>query len=86
MTIVTVCVGSSCHLHGSETIIDLLNGAIARYGLEDEVIPVGGFCFGRCNRNGVTVQVDDDVFTGVQPASFDAFFREHILTRVRTGD
>jgi NADH:ubiquinone oxidoreductase subunit E len=82
MVIVTICVGSSCHIYGSEEIVNLLNQAIEKYGLDGEVIPVGGFCTEKCNRKGVTIQVDDDFFTGVTPATFDTFFTEHILSRV----
>ena len=81
MTIVTICVGSSCHLHCSDEIVDLLNQAIEENHLQEEVIPVAGFCFGKCNRYGVTVQVDDDVFTGVTRETFDTFFKENILSR-----
>ncbi len=81
MTIVTICVGSSCHIHGAEEITGRLEEAIRVRGLEDEIIPVGGFCFGKCSRSGVTIQVDDDVFTGIIPETFDAFFNENILPR-----
>ncbi len=81
MTIVTICVGSSCHIHGSEEIITRLNAAIQTRGLEEEIIPMGGFCFEKCNRHGVTIQVDDDVFTGITPETFDTFFNETILPR-----
>ena len=84
MTIVTICVGSSCHIHGSEEIVERLDAAIKARDLEAEIIPMGGFCFGKCNRHGVTIQVDDDVFTGVTPETFDAFFNETILPRVET--
>ena len=83
MTIVTLCVGSSCHIRGSEAIVEKLNQAIESYGLQDEVIPVAGFCFGKCNRYGATVQVDDDIFTGITKETFDAFFRENILPRAQ---
>ena len=83
MTIVTICVGSSCHIHGSEEIIERLDAAIKAHGLEDGIIPVGGFCFEKCNRQGVTIQVDDDVFTGITPQTFDAFFNENILPRAK---
>lgn len=82
MTFVTVCVGSSCHIRGSEEIVERLEAAIRAHGLEDEIIPSGGFCFERCNRHGVTIQVDDDVFAGITPQTFDAFFNENILPRV----
>jgi NADH:ubiquinone oxidoreductase subunit E len=83
MIFVTICVGSSCHIHGSEQIIELLDKAIREHGMEDEIIPSGGFCFEKCNRHGVTMQVDDDIFTGITPESFDAFFNETILPRAQ---
>ena len=39
----------------------------------------GSFCIGKCNRTGVTVQVDDDVYTGITPANFKEFFEDKIL-------
>ena len=74
MVFVQVCVGSSCHLKGSQDIVELLEAAVERYQLEDEVVLSGSFCIGKCNRVGVTVQVDDDVYTGVTPEGFKEFF------------
>ena len=65
MIIVQVCVGSSCYLKGSQDIVDLFEKAIEEYHLEDDVILNGSFCIGKCNRVGVTVQVNDDVHVGI---------------------
>lgn len=81
MIIIQICVGSSCHLKGSEDIIELLKQAIADHHLEDEVTLAGSFCAGRCNRVGVTVTVDDEVYTGVTKEGFAEFFRNAVLTR-----
>ncbi len=80
--IIQVCVGSSCHLNGSEEIVELLDKAIKENGLEDEVVLAGHFCFGRCNRTGVTVQVDDDTYTGVTRENFKEFFSGKILSEL----
>ncbi len=80
--IVQVCVGSSCHLKGSEEIVGLLQKAVETHHLENEITLAGSFCIGRCNRVGVTVQVDDDVYTGVIKETFDEFFRDKILARL----
>ena len=79
MLIVQVCVGSSCHLRGSEEIVGLLEGAIEENHIEDEVVLTGSFCIGKCNRVGVTVQVNDEVCVGVTRENFREFFKEHIL-------
>ncbi len=83
--IVQICVGSSCHLKGSEQIVELLQKAVKDRQLDDEVVLVGSFCIGQCNRVGVTVQVDDDVHTGITPENFQEFFREHILSKISAG-
>ncbi|MGN0636389.1 MAG: (2Fe-2S) ferredoxin domain-containing protein [Acutalibacteraceae bacterium] len=83
--VVQICVGSSCHLKGSEEIVELLQKAVAEHQLESEITLAGNFCVGQCNRVGVTVQVDDDVYTGVTPAAFDTFFREKILKKLQEG-
>ena len=82
MVMVSVCVGSSCHLTCSEEIVDMFMKTIKEKGVEDEVILSGSFCFGKCNRKGVTIGVDDDVFPGITKEEFPAFFEEHIMTRI----
>ena len=79
MLIVQVCVGSSCHLKGSAEIVELLQSAVAEHHIEDEVVLSGSFCIGKCNRVGVTVQVNDDVHVGITRENFREFFRENIL-------
>ena len=79
MMIVQICVGSSCHLKGSPEIVELLQNAVEEYHLEDEVVLTGSFCVGKCNRVGVTVQVNDDVHVGVTRENFRDFFKTNIL-------
>ena len=80
--IIQICVGSSCHLKGSEQIVSLFQKAIEERHLEDKITLAGSFCVGRCNREGVTVQVDDEIITGVTPATFDQFFQTEILQKL----
>ena len=80
--IIQICVGSSCHLKGSERLVELFTQAIAENGLENEITLAGSFCTGRCNREGVTVTVDDEVYTGLTPEKFDEFFEEKILKNI----
>ena len=77
--IIQICVGSACHIKGSYRIVELMNKAVADYGLQDEITLAGSFCIGRCNPIGVTVQVDDEVYVGITPAGFKEFFEEKIL-------
>ena len=79
MLFVQICVGSSCHLTGSEEIVALFEDAIAEHHIEDDVVLSGSFCIGKCNRVGVTVQVNDDIHVGVTRENFREFFKENIL-------
>ena len=79
MVIVQVCVGSSCHLKGSQEIVELLEKAVEEYHLEDDVVLTGSFCIGKCNRVGVTIQVNDDVYVGVTRENFRDFLKDNIL-------
>ena len=81
MTIL-ICVGSSCHLKGSPEIVEMLQKALAEHGLEDRVNLAGSFCIGKCNRIGVTIQVDDDVHVGITKENFKEFFAEHVLGKL----
>lgn len=81
--IIQICVGSSCHIKGSQDIVELLQQAVAEHGLENEVTLAGSFCIGKCNRIGVTVQVDDAVHVGVTKEGFRDFFNEHVLAKLR---
>lgn len=77
--IIQICVGSSCHIKGSPEIVELLQKAVADHGLDDEITLAGSFCTGKCNRVGVTVQVDDDIHTGITKENFKEFFKENVL-------
>lgn len=80
--IIQICVGSSCHLKGSEDIVALLQQAVADHHLEAEVTLAGSFCTGQCNRVGVTVQVDDDVYPGITRENFSEFLAEKVLKKL----
>ncbi len=76
--IIQICVGSSCHLKGSEEVVELFRSAIETSGYADDIALVGSFCIGKCNRLGVTVQIDDVVHTGVCRENFNDFFNEYV--------
>ena len=83
MLIVQICVGSSCHLKGSEEIVGMMERALTEYGIEDDVILTGSFCIGKCNRVGVTIQVGDDIHVGINTENFREFFVKNILEVVK---
>lgn len=79
--IIQICVGSSCHLKGSEKIVELFQKAIENNKLEAEIALAGCFCMNQCSHNGVTVKIDDDTFSGVTPEGFNEFFAQNILNK-----
>lgn len=79
MLFIQVCVGSSCHLKGSQEIVELLQKAVAENHIEDDVVLSGSFCIGKCNRIGVTIQVNDDIHVGITRDNFREFFKTNIL-------
>ena len=77
--IIQACVGSSCYLKGSQEIVEMLQDAMTEHQIENEITLIGALCIGKCNRVGVTVQVDDDIHTGITKENFKDFFKEKVL-------
>ena len=77
--VIQVCVGSSCHIKGSYEIVELITKAVEEHHLENDVTLAGSFCIGKCNREGVTVQVDDEICVGITKENFKEFFEKKVL-------
>lgn len=84
--VIQICVGSACCIRGSERLIEKFKKAISDYNKEDDITLAGSFCIGKCNKVGVTVRVDDEIFTGVTPESFEVFWNETILKKLETEE
>ena len=78
--LIQICVGSACHVKGAPEIIELVTKAIEEHRLQNEVALAGCFCSGQCNRQGVTILVDDEVCTGITHENFKDFFAEKVLS------
>ncbi len=78
--LIQICIGSSCYIKGSPEIVELFTEAIEENNLRNEVALTGSFCIGKCNRLGVTVQVDDVIHTGINRDNFKEFFEEKVLS------
>lgn len=77
---ITVCIGSSCHLKGSRSVVEELQYLIAENNLKDKVDLGGTFCMGKC-QEGVCVTVDDK-FYSVSPETTKEFFEKEVLAKV----
>lgn len=80
--LIQICVGSSCHLKGAEEVVTLFQNAIEERRLESDITLAGSFCIGQCNRVGVTVQIDDVIYTGVTKDNFNRFFKANVLDKI----
>jgi len=80
---ITVCIGSSCHLKGSQQIVEELQNLISENNLKGKIDLSGTFCMGNC-QNGVCVTINDQPFT-LSPATTTDFFNKEVLARVKEG-
>jgi len=60
MTVVTVCVGSSCHVKGAREIISRFESILVSEGLEGQVELRGSFCMDRCGE-GINWEIDGEI-------------------------
>ena len=77
---VTVCIGSSCHVKGSHSVVKQLQELIQEKGLEDKIERAGTFWMGKCQL-GVCTTVDGE-FYSVTPETTKAFFENDILPKL----
>ena len=77
---ITICIGSSCHLIGSRTIIQKLEELITERQLNEKIELNGSFCMGECS-NGVCVKINDELFS-VSPETVNTFFENEVLRRL----
>ncbi|MBO5377390.1 MAG: (2Fe-2S) ferredoxin domain-containing protein [Clostridia bacterium] len=77
---VTVCIGSSCHIKGSRSVVEQLQYLIAENHLGDKVDLGGTFCMGKCQQ-GVCVTVDDAFFS-VTPDTVTDFFEKEVKAKL----
>ena len=80
--VIKICVGSSCHLKGAPELVELLQKAVKDNNLENEITLAGSFCIGKCNRDGVTIQVDDEVYAGITKEAFKEFWQDKVLAKL----
>lgn len=78
--VITICIGSSCHLKGSREIVQKLETLVEENHLEKKVELSGSFCMGYCVK-GVCVRVDDKLCS-LLPENTEQFFKEEILSKL----
>ncbi len=76
----TICIGSSCHLKGSRQIVETFQDLVSKNNLSDDVELSGTFCLGHC-RDGVSVKIDDELFSLTPDTSIE-FFNENVIKKI----
>lgn len=77
---VTICIGSSCHLKGSRSIIESLQKFVEDDKLNDKIELSGAFCMKNCV-NGVSVKIGDEIFS-VSPGNVEEFYEKNIKSNL----
>lgn len=78
--LITICIGSSCHLKGSREIVKTLESLISLHKLDKQVQLNGSFCMGGCVK-GVCVKIDEELFS-LSPNETEKFFHDEVLNRL----
>lgn len=82
MLTITVCVGSSCYVRGSEGLAETFDSLIKARGLSAKVELTGAFCMDQCSM-GVSVRVGDKVYCCVNSADAVTFFEHEVMPCLR---
>lgn len=84
MLIITICVGSSCSIRGSDELASEIQRLIEKENLQGLVDIVGAFCMDTCSK-GVSIRVGDRHFSGIKPEDAENFFYKEIMGHVNTN-
>ncbi len=78
MNEIIICVGSSCHLKGSEKIIEIFKEEIEKNQLQKTKIS-GSFCQGNCTE-GVNIEINGQKIAAVNEENAREIFKKHLLS------
>ncbi|MCI8515191.1 MAG: (2Fe-2S) ferredoxin domain-containing protein [Lachnospiraceae bacterium] len=79
--VVSICIGSSCHLKGSREVVREMSALVKEKQVEQEVELIGSFCNGQC-LGDVCVTIDGEIFS-LKPEDTKEFFEKEIMGRIR---
>lgn len=77
--VISVCIGTACHLEGSYNVIAAFQQMIEKYSLHDSVKIKAAFCMGHCTHQGVCVKIDSGEVQSVTGTTAKRFFQENVL-------
>lgn len=85
MFVITICVGSSCSIRGSDDVAAEFERLIEKEKLEGLVDIVGAFCMDTCSK-GVSVRIGDKAYSGIKPVDVEDLFYREILPNVNSQE
>jgi NADH:ubiquinone oxidoreductase subunit E len=77
-----ICVGSSCHLHGSYAVIEELNKVLEKYGVQELVEMQASFCMGQC-QHSVNISADEIFLHKLNKENIERVFLEEVYPKIR---
>ena len=78
MIVVTVCVGSSCHVKGAREVLSRFEDFLTAEGLKEKVELRGSFCMDRCGE-GINWEVDGEIVNSVDVEEAVETLRSRVL-------
>lgn len=81
MLIISVCIGSACHLKGSYDVIHELQKEIEKLNIQDKVELKASFCLGHCT-NAVSVKIDDNPVLSLSAQAVPEFLKNEVLPKL----
>jgi NADH:ubiquinone oxidoreductase subunit E len=79
-----LCMGSSCHKLGVQTVLHRMQLLLDAQGLADLVELKGSFCLGPCGQ-GIVMRFGDIYFTHLSPDNINERFEHEILPVIRVS-
>ena len=76
--VVSICVGSACHLKGSHEVITRLQELIAENKLENKIELMASFCLGNC-ANGESMTINGNLVADCSIDTIDEIFNNQII-------
>lgn len=80
--VISICVGSSCHLKGSYEVVNKFQELIISHKLENIVELKASFCLGKCANNSVSITIDNEFVEGCRPETVEDIFIEKVLKKL----
>lgn len=80
MVVISICIGSACHLKGAHGVLNAFAALLQKYQVQGIVDIEGSFCQGRCTE-GVVIKIDDEIITNVAKEKVHEIFTQKVLGR-----